>query len=203
MIIYNKCDFKVYFTKICVMRISFLYSAILMVFFISCSPNTKSIEKDEKVKNKSEYNNSVTNNIAKDELRNSKDFKVFLTAFLDEVYSSRKFDSLLYISSPELLFYTDKKLTDFGRFYNPGSFCILFKSNGFKYNFNEGYFGDIEPDISKFPYVENKCPEGGFCDIAISSDGIYYKKVTELPRDINVETGELISSPELYKNLRK
>lgn len=145
----------------------------------------------------------ISNKNLLNESRNSRDFKTFLSTFLSETFSGKNFDSIVCVSSPVFLKFIEAKSLGFGRFFNSGMYCTLYNNDGFGYFFNEAYFGQIEPDISNLVYFQNKEPEGGSCEEATSSDGIYYNEINELPRNYDVEKDVYIPSPNKYKNLRK
>jgi hypothetical protein len=169
---------------------------------LSFIENELNIAKDSVEILKRLFNENNKNNLL-NESRNSSDFKTFLSTFLSETFSSINFDSIVYVSSPLFLKFIEKKSLGFGRFYNIGASCNLYNDNGFGYHFYEGYFGEIQPDISNLVYFQNKEPEGGFCEEATSPDGIYYKQVYELPKDWDMVKGVRIPTPNKYKNLRK
>ena len=77
-------------------------------------------------------------NVQPDTMRESRDFKTFLTYFINQTYSNNNFDSLIYVSSPLINEFIDSKI-GFGRFSNPGVYCSLFEEEGWGYNFYEGY----------------------------------------------------------------
>lgn len=192
-------------------KVSLILSAVVMIAMIvtSCEGSTT----NESITINKESSNEITigkqtakaenlnGNIETDTERNSSDFKLFIAYFLGKTFSGKNFDSLVYSSSPEFLELIDVKIVGFGRFWNQGVYCNLFVNNNFGYNFYEGYFGEIQPDISRLKYFSNKAPEGGFCEEATSPDGIYYSQVSELPEDISmdVENDKAVPAPTKYK----
>ena len=147
---------------------------------------------------------NINGNIESDTKRNSSDFKLFIAYFLGKTFSGKNFDSLVYSSSPEFIEFIDVKSVGFGRFCNPGIYCNLYVNNdNFGYQFNKGYFGEIQPDISRLKYFSNKAPDGGDCEEATSPDGIYYSQVSELPEEYDMENNKAVPAPIKYKNLKK
>lgn len=144
----------------------------------------------------------LNRNNANNALRNSSEFETFLNYFLSTVYSEKNIDSLIYDSSPLIMDFVDEKI-GFGRFWNAGAICNLYNSDDFGYNFYEGYYSEIEPKTSNLSFFENQKPEGGFCDEASSSNGIYYRQVSDLPEDFNIEKAEWIPAPLMLKHLKK
>lgn len=129
-------------------------------------------------------------------------FEVFLREFLSKTYSEKKFDSLVYVSSPIVMNFTNKKL-GFGRFWNRGVFCNLYKSGNFAYMFYDNYFGEIQPQTTKLKFYPEQNPKDGFCEEASSPDGIYYRKVEEFPQDWDMEKSIPIPTPAKLKKLNK
>lgn len=146
---------------------------------------------------------NINGNIESDTKRNSSDFKLFIAYFLGKTFSGKNFDSLVYSSSPEFLELIDVKSVGFGRFWNQGLYCNLYVNNNFGYQFYKGYFGEIQPDISRLKYFSNKAPVGGYCEEASSPDGIYYSQVSKLPEDYDMENNKSVPAPIKYKNLKK
>ena len=144
----------------------------------------------------------LTNNNSTNSFRNSSNFEHFLYYFLSTVYSKKNIDSLIYVSSPIILDLIDPNI-GFGRFWNVGAFCNLYNSDGFGYNFYEGYFGEKAPEIVNLSFFKNQKPEGGFCDEASSPNGVYYSQVNDLPEDWDMEKDELIPPPLKLKYLEK
>jgi len=129
-------------------------------------------------------------------------FEVFLRKFLPKTYSEKKFDSLVYVSSPIVMRFTHKKL-GFGRFWNRGVYCNLYKKRSFEYPFNENYFGEIEPKTTKLKFYPEQIPNDGFCEESTSPDGIYYKTVEDFPQDWDMEKSEYIPTSAKLKKLNK
>jgi hypothetical protein len=144
----------------------------------------------------------LTNNNSTNSFRNSSNFEHFLYYFLSTVYSKKNIDSLIYVSSPIILDLIDPNI-GFGRFWNVGAPCNLYKSDGFGYHFYEGYFGETAPEIVNLSFFKNQKPEGGFCDEASSPNGVYYSQVNDLPEDWDMEKGESIPPPLKLKYLKK
>jgi hypothetical protein len=144
----------------------------------------------------------LNRNNSLDAIRNSSEFETFLNYFLSTVYSEKNIDSLIYVSSPLIMDFVDQKI-GFGRFYNMGAACNLYNSDDFGYNFYEDYFGETAPKTSNLSFFKNQNPEGGFCDEASSQNGIYYKNVSNLPEDWDMEKGESIPPPLKLKHLNK
>jgi len=139
------------------------------------------------------YDSNSENSL--NQLRNSSDFKTFINYFLLDVYSEKNFDSLLYVSSPRIRDFVNEEI-GVERFWNLGVDCGLF-------SFDEDYFGKIKPSTSDLSFFNNREPVGGFCDLATSSDGIYYKQVSNLPQAWDI-TGEVsIPPPLILKKLNK
>ena len=136
--------------------------------------------------------------------RNSNNFEHFLSYFISSVYSNTNIDSLIYTSSPLITNLTNANL-DFGRFYNIGAYCNLYrKSVDFGYHqFGDEYFGDKEPDIVNLPFFKDKYPDDGYCEEASSPNGVYFSEVDELPEDVDMETEVHIPTPSRLKNLKK
>jgi tetratricopeptide (TPR) repeat protein len=160
-------------------------------------------EKEANTRKLSRNNENKNEEIKSNTERNSLDFKIFLKYFLNQTFSGKNFDSLVYVSSPLLAEFVNTDFIGLGRFWNMGVACTLYEADQFGYNFYEGYFGSIQPETSALIYFSNKTPDGGFCDEAISPDGIYYKQVSELPTDWDPVDGTIIPSPNKYKNLKK
>jgi uncharacterized coiled-coil protein SlyX len=135
-------------------------------------------------------------------LRNSREFEIFLNHFLLTTYSKKNIDSLIYVSSPLIQNFISEEF-GFGRFWNIGAACNLYDSDKFGYHFYDGYFGETEPEISNLSYFANQYPEGGFCIEATSPNGIYYKQVTDLPTDWDMMTGKAIPPPLMLNPLKK
>jgi len=135
---------------------------------------------------------------------NSSNFETFLNKFLLTTYSEKKFDSLVYASSPLIMDFTSKNL-GFGRFWNMGAYCNLYKSksNHFGYNFNEKYFGEIQPQTTKLKFFAEQKPIEGFCEEATSPDGIYYQQVNDLPRDWDMAKDVSVPTSAKLKKLNK
>ncbi|KOY85653.1 hypothetical protein AD998_05355 [bacterium 336/3] len=129
-------------------------------------------------------------------------FEAFLKEFLSKTYSEKKFDSLFYVSSPIVMNFTDKKL-GFGRFWNMGVYCNLYKSGSFGYSFHDSYFGEIQPNIVKLRVFANEEPTNGFCEEATSPDGIYYQTVEDFPQDWDMEKSKPIPTSAKLKKLNK
>ena len=144
----------------------------------------------------------LNRNNSLDAIRNSSEFETFLNYFLSTVYSEKNIDSLIYVSSPLIMDFVDQKI-GFGRFFNMGAACNLYNSDDFGYNFYEDYFGETAPKTSNLSFFKNQNPEGGFCDEASSQNGIYYKNVSNLPEDWDMEKGESIPPPLKLKHLNK
>ena len=135
--------------------------------------------------------------------RSSNEFEIFLRYFLSTVYSEKKLDSLIYVSSPIILDFVDKNL-GFGRFWNIGATCNLYSSDEFGYHrFGENYYGETEPNISNLSFFKNEKPKGGFCDEATSPNGIYYSQVNKLPESWDFEKDNFLPTPERLNNLKK
>ena len=145
-----------------------------------------------------EFNNNTSIN----SFRNSIKFENFLFYFLSNVYSEKNIDSLIYVSSPMILDLIDDNI-GFGRFWNMGATCNLFNSDGFGYNFYEDYFGKTEPKILNYAFFKNQKPEGGLCEEASTSNGIYYSQINKLPEDWDIEKDESIPSPQKLNYLKK
>ena len=136
--------------------------------------------------------------------RNSINFEHFLSYFISYVYSNTNIDSLVYVSSPVISDLTNSNL-DFGRFYNLGAYCNLYRnSSNFGYHeFGSEYFGDKEPNIVNLPFFKDKYPDDGYCEEASSPNGVYFSEVDELPEDVDMETEVHIPTPARLKNLKK
>jgi hypothetical protein len=136
--------------------------------------------------------------------RNSSNFEHFLSYFISNVYSNTNIDSLIYTSSPLITNLSNSNL-DFGRFYNIGAYCNLYrKSNDFGYHqFGDEYFGDKEPDIVNLPFFKDKYPDDGYCEEASTPNGVYFSEVDDLPEDVDMETEVHIPTPSRLKNLKK
>lgn len=129
-------------------------------------------------------------------------FEVFLRKFLSKTYSEKKFDSLVYVSSPIVMNFTNKKL-GFGRFWNRGVSCNLYKSGNLGYVFYDNHFGEIQPQTTKLKFYREQNPKDGFCEEASSPDGIYYKKVEDFPQDWDMEKSKPIPTSAKLKKLNK
>mgnify|MGYP006080203751 CR=1 FL=1 len=136
--------------------------------------------------------------------RKSSNFSLFLETFIDDCYSNQNFDSLVYYDDTIVTNYIDFNL-GFGRFYNQGIFCDLYQGEGFGYVFYEGYFGETNPDMSGLIIFPEKEPEGGFCEEAISKDGIYYSSVYEFPTGITFNNDYPVKEEQnpKYRSLEK
>ena len=130
--------------------------------------------------------------------RYSTNFEVFLKKFLEDVYSGKDFNRLVSTSSPILKVYIDKEL-GFGRFWNAGIYCNLYTSDDFGLDDSPSK----NPDISGLSFFSNKSPKEGFCEPSASKDGIYYREVTNLPADYNMDTDTSVPVPKKYKPLKK
>lgn len=139
----------------------------------------------------------LTGNKETNSFRNSKNFENFLYSFLSTVYSNQKIDSLISISSPRILDFVEPSI-GFGRFWNMGAACNLYKEGNYEY-----YDFPVQPDVADLPLFKNQDPQGGFCDEASTPDGIYYKQVYDLPEDWDVIKGESIPPPRKLKYLNK
>jgi hypothetical protein len=139
-------------------------------------------------------------NVLKEETsdRFSANFEVFLKKFLEDVYSEKDFNRLVSTSSPLLQEYIDEEL-GFGRFWNAGIYCNLYTSDDFGLDDSPSK----NPDISGLIFFPNKSPKEGFCESSASKDGIYYKEVTNLPADYNMDTDTSVPVPKKYKPLKK
>jgi hypothetical protein len=139
-------------------------------------------------------------NVLKEETsdRFSANFEVFLKKFLEDVYSGKDFNRLVYTSSPLLQEYIDEEL-GFGRFWNAGIACELYASGN--YGYDESY--PKNPDISGLNFFSNKSPNEGFCEPSKSKDGVYFKEVTRLPEDYNMDNDTYVPAPKKYKPLKK
>jgi hypothetical protein len=116
-----------------------------------------------------------------------------------ETFSGVNFDSLVHVSSPIFTKFIETKSLGFGRFDNSGGMiCYLYTDNGFNY-----LFGLKQPNISKLKFFQNRKNNGGFCEEAISPDGIYFEQVNELPKETDPESLAEIPTPHKYKNLSK
>jgi hypothetical protein len=136
--------------------------------------------------------------------KNLSDFEVVLSNLLLQSFSEKNFDSLLYVSSPLIMKFTDPENLEFGRFYNPGIYCKLFsRHDKYGFEFQEGYYGQDQPDITGLAFFSDKQPEGGYCEESVSPDGIYYNMVNELPDDWDLDTGEPIPLSDKYKDFEK
>jgi len=195
-------------------KASLILSAVVMTAMIvnSCEGSTKTesttINKESSneitIGKQTSKADNLNGNIESDPERNSSDFKLFIAYFFKQTFSGKNFDSLVYVSSPLITQFIDTKFIGFGRFWNMGTYCNLYvNDNNFGYNFYEGYFGEIQPDISRLKYFSNKAPEGGSCEEATSPDGIYYSQVSELPEDYDMENDKAVPTPTKYKNLKK
>lgn len=129
-------------------------------------------------------------------------FKAFLSRFLLDIYSGKNIDSLIYVSSPLIRPYIHSEL-GFGRFWNAGAHCTLYKTQPFGYPFRKDYYGKKQPDISSLKIIAGKLPIGGFCAKATSNDDIYYKTVDKLPRNVNTDEAKGKPVPEIFKPLEK
>ena len=129
--------------------------------------------------------------------RNSSDIGNFLYYFFSAAYSKKNFDSFIESSSPIFLDLVDEYL-GFGRFWNPGIYCALHTSGNFGFTYLK-----LEPDVSNFKFFKNKSPNGGFCEPATTPDGIYYKEVSSLPQDVDVEHSDYIPVPRKFEYLEK
>ena len=136
------------------------------------------------------------------EIPNTAEFKTFLNYFLVTAYSGKKFDSLVYVSSPLIREFINKEI-GFGRFWNNGIYNNLYDSDGYGYNFGDGNWSEIEPNVSNLTHFLNKDPKEGFCDEATSPDGIYYKQVFKLPGYYDMEKDMAMSAPSKYNNFKK
>lgn len=135
--------------------------------------------------------------------RNSSNFEHFLSYFISNVYTSRNIDSLIYNTSPIISDLIDPNI-GFGRFYNLGAPCKLYKSDGFGYHSDgEGFFGEKEPDIVNLPFFKNQNPDDGFCEESSSPNGVYFSQVNDLIEDMDMETGDYIPAPTKLKYLKK
>ena len=150
---------------------------------------------------KSEPNSTTDSSevVMKNNLRNSEDFEIFINHFLSTVYSEKSFDSLVYVYSPLIKDYTSKSM-GFGRFWNMGTFCILYQSEGYGYN---NCNSNKQPNTATLKLIKNKMPEGGFCEEATTPDGIYYLEVKDLPNEWDIEKGKPIKTPQKFDNLQK
>ena len=127
-------------------------------------------------------------------------FENFLTNFLAQTFSGKKFDRLVSVSSPLILKFTDAKNLGFGRFWNMGIYCSLYDTGTFGYDLSAG---EEMPRIGNLKYFPDRNPEGGFCEESTSPDGIYYKLATELPEDYDIENDRTIPTPTKLNNLHK
>lgn len=130
--------------------------------------------------------------------RFSTNFEVFLKKFLEDVYSGKDFNRLVYTSSPLLQEYIDEEL-GFGRFWNAGIYCNLYTSDNYGLDDSQS----INPDISGLSFFSNKSPKEGFCEPSSSNDGVYFKEIKNLPADYNMDDDTSIPVPKKYKPLKK
>jgi hypothetical protein len=110
--------------------------------------------------------------------RNSADFPTFIRYFLHTCYYNNNIDSLLYSTSPLVNDFIHKDV-GFGRYWNQGASCNLFKKAPYNYPFYESYFGETcnLKDLELF----NKKPVDGFCEDSKDTNGAYYYSVTKFP----------------------
>jgi len=132
--------------------------------------------------------------------RNAGNFEEFLNYFLTSCYWGKNTDSLIYSSAPIIKQFVHKYI-GFGRYWNPGTFLCLYKTDKYGYTTN----GSTNPKMKNPKYFKEKLPKDGFCEESSSPAGIYYKTVTKFPKfwDPNKEKMAAAKLPKKYMNSPK
>jgi hypothetical protein len=170
----------------------------LVVFFSNCAENSQSPAIPVKESSSPVEIADTTEHTKEPSHRFNPNFEVFLKQFINDVYSGKAFSRLVATSSPIFKVYIDESL-GFGRFWNAGIYCNLYSSEGY------GYDGphEINRDISGLKFFPNKTINEGVCEPSTSRDGVYYKEVTDLPKEYNMDLDAEVPVPKKYKSLKK
>lgn len=123
-------------------------------------------------------------------------FPEFLSHFLQTAVSGTNFDSLVHHRVAPLMevVHPAHGLT---RFASIGIYCKPLPYAAF-----EGRLGTTLPDLGDLPiFYSHELPQDGYCDEASSPDGIYFAPATDLPQDVDVETGLSVPLPDRLTQL--
>lgn len=162
------------------MKIFFSFS-LLIIILTACSGN-KSKRNTNEIKKDSIPTDAIPETKNTDSLsRNSTDFGVFISYFLNTCYYNNNIDSLIYFSSPVTNIFINKE-AGIARYFNSGAFCNLYKVDQLGYNYSAVLWMDYRDryKYSALPHY-NKKPIDGFCDESRDVNGVYYYRVDKFP----------------------
>lgn len=104
-------------------------------------------------------------------------FEQYLSTFLNDCFWGKEIDRMVVDSSNQITKYYHKEI-GFGRYYNPGIACGLFRGDGY------GYVLDAivsQPQNPNLKYFKNRKPTINEDDEFSGEDGIYFYHVEKFP----------------------